>query len=133
MKKLAITLVLATMTIGLLGVSPVAAHESVDETSLSISADKDSVKRGQQVKISGRLESENSRCVDDERVTLYVDGTPIKSKDTRSNGEFNFKVRPAMTADWHVEYEGRISGRHPHVHACLGSTSNVITIEVRET
>ncbi len=130
MKRLATTLILLTMTIGLVG--PAAAHESVDSTSLTISADKDSVRRGQQVKISGRLESENSRCVDRERVTLYVDGTPIKSKDTRSNGEFNFKVRPAMTADWHVEYEGRISGRHPHVHVCLGSTSNVITIEVRE-
>lgn len=130
MKRLATTLILLTITIGLVG--PAAAHESVDSTSLTISANKDSVKRGQQVKISGTLESENRRCVDEERVTLYVDGTPIKSKDTRSNGEFNFKVRPAMTADWHVEYEGRMSGRHPHVHVCLGSTSNVITIEVRE-
>jgi hypothetical protein len=130
-KRLAITLVLLTTTIGLVG--PAAAHESVDATSLSISANKDSIKRGQQVKISGRLVSENPRCVDRERVTLYVDGTPIKSKDTRSNGQFNFKVRPAATADWHVEYGGRISGRHPHVHVCLGSTSNVITIEVRET
>jgi hypothetical protein len=132
-KRLAITLVLLTTTIGLLGVSDVAAHESVAETSLSISANKDSIKRGQQVSINGTLESRNRHCYDRELVTLYVDGTPIKSKDTRPNGKFNFKVRPAATADWHVEYGGRIWGRHPHVHVCLGSTSNVITIEVRET
>ena len=131
MKKFAIIIVLTTMTFGLIGSA--AAHESVDETSLSISANRDSIRRGQQVKISGTLESENRRCVDRERVTLYVDGTPVKSKNTRPNGKFNFKVRPAATADWYVEYEGRISGRHPHVHVCLASTSNVITIEVRES
>jgi hypothetical protein len=130
-KRLATSLVLLTTTIGLVG--PAAAHESVDATSLSISANKDAIRRGQQVQIRGELESENSRCVDRELVTLYVDGTPIKSKDTRPNGKFNFKVRPAATSDWHVEYGGRISGRHPHVHVCLGSTSNVITIEVRES
>ena len=130
MKKLAISLALLAMTIGLAG--PAAAHESVAETSISISANKDTVKRGQQVSISGRLESTNRRCSDRELVTLYVDGTPVKAKQTRSNGQFNFKVRPAATADWYVGYGGRISGRHPHVHVCLGSTSNVITIEVED-
>lgn len=132
MKRLLPILLLATMSLSLLSTTPVAAHESVAETSISISANKDSIKRGQQVKIRGQLESRNRRCVDRELVTLYVDGVPVKAKETRPNGKFNFKVRPAATADWHVEYAGRISGRHPHVHVCLGSVSNVVTIEVHD-
>jgi len=131
-KKLPITLALIAVTIGLLGVSPVAAHQSIDETSISISADRDSIRRGQQVKIRGELDSRDPTCFDRERVTLFVDGVPVKSKDTRPNGKFNFKVRPAATGEWHVEYEGKMGGRHPHVHVCLASTSNVITIEVSD-
>ena len=132
MKRLLPILLLATMSLSLLSTTPVAAHESVAETSISISANKDSIKRGQQVKIRGQLESRSRRCYDRELVTLYVDGVPVKAKETRPNGKFNFKVRPAATADWHVEYAGRISGRHPHVHVCLGSVSNVVTIEVHD-
>jgi hypothetical protein len=120
------------MSLSLLSTTPVAAHESVAETSITISTNKDSIKRGQQVKIRGELESRRRRCYDRELVTLYVDGVPVKAKETRPNGKFNFKVRPADTADWHVEYAGRISGRHPHVHVCLGSVSNVVTIEVHD-
>lgn len=132
MKRLLPILLLATMSLSLLSATPVAAHESVAETSITISTNKDSIKRGQQVKIRGQLESRNRRCYDRELVTLYVDGVPVKAKETRPNGKFNFKVRPAATADWHVEYAGRISGRHPHVHVCLGSVSNVVTIEVHD-
>jgi hypothetical protein len=131
-KRLLPILLLATLSLSLLSTTPVAAHESVAETSITISTNKDSIKRGQQVKIRGELESRRRRCYDRELVTLYVDGVPVKAKETRPNGKFNFKVRPAATADWHVEYAGRISGRHPHVHVCLGSVSNVVTIEVHD-
>ena len=113
------------------GVAPVAAHQRIEPTHVTINASATQVDDGQKVTFKGKLKSDWKKCRSWRLVKLKnAGGKLVKSKKTRENGRYKFSMRPDATKGWKVVFSGRKWGTHPHVHRCLGSSSRTIRVRV---
>lgn len=131
MKRAFTSFLAALLLLGMLGSSPVAAHERIEQTRISIRASRTHIDEGDRVRFRGRLKSDWKRCFRRQTVTLFKGDTPVVSKKTTRTGRYRFTRSPKNTRLWHVEYAGRRFGPHPHVHRCLASSSRSIRVTVR--
>ncbi|MEO8476364.1 MAG: hypothetical protein ABI572_04840 [Actinomycetota bacterium] len=123
--KQVLALVLA---LGLFGGTALAA--TTHSTSISLSANRTSIHRGQAVNLSGKLTSSFAKCYRYTPVTLYRGHRAVKTKKTSATGTFSFSRRPTVTATWQVRFAGRTGGTHPYQWVCKASASNQITVTV---
>jgi hypothetical protein len=127
--KKALTWILASVVLtAMLGTAPVAAHERIESTRITIHASTKQVQKGKKVTFEGKLKSDWSKCFNWRKVSLYAGNKKIATKQTRQSGYYQFTVRPKATKTWKVKFKGRKWGKHPHVHRCLASSSKGIRV-----
>jgi len=129
--KKTLTWILASVVLtAMLGTAPVAAHERVENTTLTINASSRQVPKGKKVTFQGKLKSPWSKCFNWRPVTLYKGNKAVATKQTQKSGHYKFTVRVKATKTWKVKFKGRSWGTHPHVHRCLASSSKGIKVRV---
>jgi hypothetical protein len=126
MRALALAIV-ATLLLG----SSAEAAVTLVRTSVTMTASKTSIQRGQAVFFSGRLRSQVKKCRARQRVSLYRGTTKVRNMRTTTRGKYTFKIRPTKTARWRVRYAGRRFGVHPNIRRCLASKSRARRVRVR--
>ena len=128
---LARTIAVTLALVFVLGAAPAQAHERIEPTRVTISANHTRVDRGDRVKFSGSLRSDWKRCRAYKNVTLFRGKRPVATRKTTRAGLYAFTVRVTSTKTWRVKFRGKRWGVHPHVHRCLRSSSRGITVRVR--
>jgi hypothetical protein len=129
-KKILIPMLAAVMLSAMLSAAPVAAHERIESTRITIKTNKSMVQEGKKVRFEGKLKSDWSKCFNWRKVSLYAGKKKIATKQTRQSGYYQFTVKPKATKTWKVKFKGRRWGTHPHVHRCLASSSKGIRVRV---
>jgi hypothetical protein len=126
MRALALAIVV-TLSFG----ASAEAAVTLVRTSVTMTASKTSIQRGQAVFFSGRLKARAKKCRARQRVTLYRNRTRVRNLRTTTRGKYTFKIRPTQTARWRVRYAGRRFGVHPNIRRCLASSSKARRVRVR--
>src|SRR3954470_20936736 len=129
MKHFAKILVVVSVA-SLLLAGPADAHVRTASTSLKVSVRNSKVKQGTKVAWTIKLKSPWSKCIANQPVRWYKNGTFKKNRTTNANGIVTFTKKMNHTGTFQAKYEGRKWGKHPHKHTCKPSVSNKVKVKV---
>lgn len=94
-------------------------------THLQLQIQDDSVRRNQTIVLTGEAHSNRSRCKNNRRLRLFIDGSRYAVGETNDNGAYRFEV-PGP----HPRGEHTFQTRMSRDLSCTGARSNVVRAQV---
>ena len=119
--------------VAVLAIEGSALAAFTEPTSLSIHrSPSGAVQRGTKIEIRGRLSSDRRACRRNKVIKLIRVGDGVVKLDTTNRfGRYEFERRIRRTQRFRTKFDGTAKGVHPDIKVCLASTSQTITVRVR--